>query len=73
MPLLIAVLCLVWGSTWWAIRVCLEDQPPLSSAALRFLVAGAGVGLGLLLVLFPTAARAVDDVVLPRSSEKANS
>ncbi len=39
-PLLVALLCLIWGSTWWAIRVCLEDQPPLSSAALRFLIAG---------------------------------
>lgn len=40
-PSLVALLCLVWGSTWWAIRVCLEDQPPLSSAALRFALAGA--------------------------------
>jgi len=39
-PLLVALLCLVWGSTWWAIRVCLRDQPPLSSAALRFCIAG---------------------------------
>ena len=36
-------------------------------------LAGAAVGLGLLLALFPSAARAADDVVLPRSSEKANS
>lgn len=42
-PALIALLCLIWGSTWWAIRVCLEVQPPLSSAALRFLVAGAAM------------------------------
>lgn len=42
-PALIVVLCLVWGSTWWAIRVCLADQPPLSSAALRFLVAGSAL------------------------------
>ena len=39
-PLLIALLCLIWGSTWFGIRICLHDQPPLSSAALRFLVAG---------------------------------
>lgn len=39
-PLLIALLCVVWGSTWWAIRLCLVDQPPLTSAALRFLLAG---------------------------------
>jgi len=39
-PLLVALLCAVWGSTWYAIRICLVDQPPLCSAALRFLVAG---------------------------------
>ena len=37
---LVGVLCLVWSSTWWGIRVCLEVQPPLSSAAVRFLIAG---------------------------------
>jgi drug/metabolite transporter (DMT)-like permease len=42
-PALIALLCLVWGSTWWAIRVALLDQPPLTSAALRFLLAGAAM------------------------------
>ena len=39
-PALIALLCVVWSSTWWAIRICLEHQPPLSSAAVRFLIAG---------------------------------
>ncbi|MET3204128.1 MULTISPECIES: MIP/aquaporin family protein [unclassified Arthrobacter] len=34
---------------------------------------GAAVGLGLLLFLFPSAANYADDVVLPRSSEKASS
>ena len=34
---------------------------------------GGAVGLGLLLVLFPAAARAADDVVLPHSSVKADS
>lgn len=37
---LVTVLCLVWSSTWWAIRICLEEQPPLSSAAVRFVIAG---------------------------------
>lgn len=37
---LVIVLCLVWSSTWWAIRVCLEEHTPMSSAAVRFLVAG---------------------------------
>ncbi len=44
-PVAIVVLCLIWGSTWWAIRVCLHDQPPLSSAAVRFLVAGAAMAV----------------------------
>ncbi|MCB5274974.1 Aquaporin Z [Arthrobacter sp. SO5] len=34
---------------------------------------GAAVGIGLLLTLFPSADRTADDVVLPRSSEPANS
>ncbi|MGC6487234.1 MAG: DMT family transporter [Planctomycetota bacterium] len=40
---MIALLCVVWSSTWWAIRVCLEEQPPLSSCAARFLIAGAAM------------------------------
>ncbi|MCA8952331.1 MAG: EamA family transporter [Planctomycetes bacterium] len=38
--LAIALLCLVWGSTWYGIRICLAEQPPLTSAAARFLIAG---------------------------------
>jgi glycerol uptake facilitator-like aquaporin len=34
---------------------------------------GAAAGLGLLLVLFPSAAGAADDVVLPHQTDKANS
>lgn len=33
-------LCLIWGSTWLAIRVCVRDVPPFLAAALRFSVAG---------------------------------
>ncbi len=32
-------LCVVWSSTWLAIKVGLEDLPPISFAALRFLLA----------------------------------
>jgi hypothetical protein len=32
-------------------------------------VVGAGIGLGLLLLLFPAAARAADDVVIPHGSQ----
>jgi drug/metabolite transporter (DMT)-like permease len=42
---LVAALCLVWSSTWWAIRVCLEEHPPLSSCAARFAVAGVAMAL----------------------------
>jgi drug/metabolite transporter (DMT)-like permease len=32
-------LCLIWGSTWLAIRVVVRDIPPLRGACVRFLVA----------------------------------
>ena len=32
-------LCVVWSSTWLAIKVGLNDLPPISFAALRFLIA----------------------------------
>jgi drug/metabolite transporter (DMT)-like permease len=35
------MLCLIWGSTWLAIKLGLEDAPPLWSAALRFILAAA--------------------------------
>jgi drug/metabolite transporter (DMT)-like permease len=31
-------LCLIWGSTWAAIRILVHDVPPLRAAALRFLL-----------------------------------
>ncbi|MBK7091301.1 MAG: DMT family transporter [bacterium] len=33
------LLCLIWGSTWMAIKIGLADAPPFWSAALRFLLA----------------------------------
>ena len=41
-----SVLCLIWGSTWLAIRVVVRDVPPLEAAAIRFLA-----GAVLLLVI----------------------
>lgn len=32
----IALLCLIWGSTWLVIREGLRDLPPLTSASVRF-------------------------------------
>ena len=43
--LLVAVLCLIWSSTWYGIRICLEVQPPLSSCAVRFTIAGVVMAL----------------------------
>ena len=35
-----ASLCLIWGSTWLAIRVLVRDVPALEGAAIRFLAGG---------------------------------
>ena len=37
--LLYSLLCLIWGSTWIAIKIGLQDAPPMWSVAFRFLVA----------------------------------
>lgn len=34
-----ATLCLIWGSTWMAIRVLVREVPPLRAAAIRFVLA----------------------------------
>lgn len=34
-------ICLIWGSTWAAIRLLVRDVPPLRAAAARFLLAAA--------------------------------
>lgn len=39
--LIIALLCVIWGSTWLVIRVGLEDIPPLHGVAYRFTLASA--------------------------------
>lgn len=39
--LIYAALCLIWGSTWVAIKIGLDDAPPMWSVAFRFLVAAA--------------------------------
>lgn len=35
------VLCLIWGSTWFAIKIGLADLPPISFTGLRFVIAAA--------------------------------
>ncbi|MGZ8940415.1 MAG: EamA family transporter, partial [Limisphaerales bacterium] len=54
-----AVIYVVWGSTYLAIRVVVETIPPFLSAAVRFLVAGVLL-MGLL---------AVRKVALPNAAQ----
>lgn len=43
-PLLVFILlCVVWGSTWLFIKTGLEDLPPFTFAAVRFVIAPAGL------------------------------
>src|SRR5487761_2116574 len=39
----LAAVYLVWGSTYFAIRIALEGFPPFALAAIRFLIAGGGL------------------------------
>lgn len=38
--LLMAMLCLAWGTSWLVIKIGLQDVPPFTGAALRFVIAG---------------------------------
>ena len=40
-----AMLCVVWGSTWLAIRIGLQGAPPFLAASLRFVVASITLAL----------------------------
>ena len=40
---LYGLLVLIWSSTWVAIKIGLDDMPPLLSAGIRFAVAGGGL------------------------------
>jgi drug/metabolite transporter (DMT)-like permease len=42
---LLGLTCLAWGSTWLVIKWGLHDLPPLTAAALRFLLAGGVMAL----------------------------
>jgi hypothetical protein len=37
---LFAVMCVVWGLTWWPVKVGAAHVPPIFLAAARFLLAG---------------------------------
>src|SRR5918996_822979 len=49
------IVYIVWGSTYLAIRVTVETLPPLTSAGVRFLVAGAVVLAGVAVGFFGVA------------------
>src|SRR5438445_6855469 len=38
-PVAWLTLCIVWSSTWLAIKIGLRDLPPISFVAIRFLIA----------------------------------
>src|SRR5436309_14869246 len=38
-PVAWLTLCVVWSSTWLAIKIGLRDLPPISYAAIRFVIA----------------------------------
>src|SRR5437879_13220750 len=38
-PVAWLTLCIVWSSTWLAIKIWLRDLPPISFVAIRFLIA----------------------------------
>jgi drug/metabolite transporter (DMT)-like permease len=52
-------LCLLWGSTWIAVRVLVHDVPPFRAAAIRFVLAAAilGVAGAAMKLRFPRSAR----------------
>src|SRR2546422_449511 len=45
-----AMLCVIWGSTWLAIRIGLQGAPPFLAATLRFLLAS--ITLAVLAIVF---------------------
>src|SRR5215468_4027458 len=51
-------LCVVWSSTWLAIKIGLRDLPPISFVAIRFVIATAvlvAVSIGRVRLLPPAA------------------
>src|SRR5438093_11926708 len=56
---LYALICLIWGSTWVAIKVGLIGVPPFLSARVRFLLAKLLVGLVLITLIISIVALAL--------------
>jgi len=55
------VMCLIWGSTWLAIKVGLGTLPPLTFAGLRFVIAASVLFLGCALAGIPVLPRERSD------------
>jgi drug/metabolite transporter (DMT)-like permease len=47
------LICLIWGTTWFAIKLGLDSFPPFFSAGLRFMVASAAYTLIVLVKKYP--------------------
>lgn len=47
------ILCLIWGSTWIAIKLGLSDAPPLWAASIRFVIAVGILGTIVLVKRYP--------------------
>ncbi len=47
--ILFLILCLIWGTTWSAIKIGLEGTPPLVGMALRFMIASVALFLFILI------------------------
>jgi len=48
-----SALCLIWGSTWIAVRVLVRDVPPFRAAAIRFMLAAAILGMSAVAMKLP--------------------
>lgn len=53
-------LCLIWGSTWLAIKIGLRDLPPITFAGIRFVIAAALLLLLIVVRRLPLPASAAD-------------
>ena len=64
--LALAAVYVIWGSTYFAMRVVVESVPPFFMAGSRFLIAGGGMGLFLRLrgTPWPTRGEWLSSVVL---------
>ena len=54
------ILCLIWGTTWFFIKVGLEDLPPITFAAARFVLAVLILAVIIFLQKIPLPATARD-------------